>query len=377
MKREARMLLERSLDSLVLSVERFNCPWDRGRQEVMLLLLDRAFELLMKSAILHRGGRIREPGQKETFGHDKCVRVCLSDEKARCMSNEQALTIQIVNSLRDAAQHYMLEVSEQQLYLYAQAGVTLYGDLLASVFKWNLRDRIPERVLPVCTSVPKDIQSVVKAEFDDIKELVAPKSRQMLRARAKARALAVVEASLNGVRSQPGEGELNSLLRHVRAGKSWRDLFPGIASLELSTDRSDGLPVAIRITKKEGQAVHLVPEGTPGAMIVSVKRVNELDYYSLGLKDLAQKLGLNQARTLALVLHLDLQSSTEYFKIVQIGKSTFKRYSAKALDALHQSLKTINMDKVWQLHKPSGKAGAVKGQPNKPLQPTSGGVATS
>jgi hypothetical protein len=40
------MLLERSLDSLVLSVERFNCPWDRGRQEVMLLLLDRAFELL-------------------------------------------------------------------------------------------------------------------------------------------------------------------------------------------------------------------------------------------------------------------------------------------------------------------------------------------
>jgi hypothetical protein len=113
------MLLERSLDSLVLSVERFNCPWDRGRQEVMLLLLDRAFELLMKAAILHRGGRIRERGQRETFGHDKCVRVCLSDEKAKCLSTEQALTIQIVNSLRDAAQHYMLEVSEQQLYLYA------------------------------------------------------------------------------------------------------------------------------------------------------------------------------------------------------------------------------------------------------------------
>lgn len=375
MKREARMLLERSLDSLVLSVERFNSPWDRGRQEVMLLLLDRAFELLMKAIILHRGGRIREPGQNETIGHDKCVRVCLSDEKARCLSNEQALTIQIVNSLRDAAQHYMLEVSEQQLYLYAQAGVTLYRDLLACVFNRNLRDLIPQRVLPVCASIPKDIQSLVKAEFDDIKELVTPKSRQMLRARAKARALAVVESSLNGVRSQPGEGELNSMLRRVRAGTPWKELFPGIASLELSTDTSEGIPVAIRITKKEGQSVHLVPEGTPGAMIVSVKRVNELEYYSLGLKDLAKKLGLNQPRTLALVMHLDLQSSTEYFKKVQIGKVTFKRYSQKALDLLHRSLKTIDMDKVWELHKPSGRSS--KGQPSKPLMQASSAVPAS
>ena len=360
MKREARMLLERSLDSLVLSVERFNCPWDRGRQEVMLLLLDRAFELLMKSAILHRGGRIRERGQKETIGHDKCVRVCLSDEKAKCLSTEQALTIQMVNSLRDAAQHYMLEVSEQQLYLYAQAGVTLYGDVLKAVFKWSLRDHIPERVLPVCTSVPKDIQSLVKAEFEDIKELVAPKSRKMLRARAKVRALAVVEASLNGIRSQPGEDELNALLKNVKSGKSWRELFPGIASLELATESSDGVPVAIRITKKEGQPVHLVPEGTPGAMIVSVKRVNELDYYSLGLKDLAEKVELNQARTLALVRHLDFQASTEYFKEVKIGKVVFKRYSQKALEALHEALKTVDMEKVWQLNKPSGRASMAK-----------------
>src|SRR5688500_12796686 len=114
LRKEARMLLSRSIDSLVLAVERFNCPWDRGRKEVMLLLLDRAFELLLKAAILHKGGRIREPGGKETIGHDKCVRVCLSEKRTQCLTPEQALTIQIVNSLRDAAQHYMLEVSEQQ-----------------------------------------------------------------------------------------------------------------------------------------------------------------------------------------------------------------------------------------------------------------------
>jgi hypothetical protein len=58
-----------------------------------------------------------------------------------------------------------------------------------------------------------------------------------------------------------------------------------------------------------GEAVHLVPEGTPGAMIVSVKRVNELDFYSLGLKDLADKIEISQPRTLALVKHLNLQGS--------------------------------------------------------------------
>lgn len=95
-----------------------------------------------------------------------------------------------------------------------------------------------------------------------------------------------------------------------------------------------------------------MPEGTPGATIVSVKRVNELDYYSLGLSDLAKKIGLGPNRTLALVRHLKLQDSTEYFRAIPIGKSVFKRYSQKALDALQQALKTVDMDKVWALHRP-------------------------
>ncbi len=360
MKKEARLLLTKSLDSLVLAIERFNSPWDRGRQEVMLILLDRAFELVLKSAILHRGGRIREPREKETIGFDKCVRKCVSEEKVKCLTNEQALTVQIVNSLRDAAQHYMVHVSEQQLYLYAQAGVTLYGDILQSVFGQNLRDQLPDRVLPVCASPPKDLPSVVKAEFEDIKSLIAPKSRKALQARAKIRALAVVEASLNGVRSQPGEGELNRLLKQVREGKTWQQLFPGVASLELAAD-GDGIGVAIRLTKSEGEPVHLVPEGTPGATVVSVKRVNELGFYSLGLGDLAQKLGISAPRVLALIKHLKLQDRDEFFRELHIGAARFKRYSPKALSTLQETLKIVDMEKVWQLNKPTGKPKKGKG----------------
>jgi hypothetical protein len=355
MRKEARMLFDRSADSLVLAVERFNCPWNRGRQEVTLLLLDRAFELLLKAAILHRGGRIREPGEKETIGHDKCVRICLSDKKVSFLSNEQALTIQVINSLRDAAQHYMLQVSEQQLYLYAQAGLTLYADILTAVFDTSLGDHVPERVLPVSTKPPKDLHSVVKAEFDDIKTLVAPGTRKHLEAKARLRGLAVIEASLDGIRSQPGDGELEKLVAKVRDGKSWQSLFPGVASLSITTEVTSSVGVAIRLTKKEGQPVVLVPEGTPGATIVSVKRVNELDYYSLGLKDLAEKVSLNQSRTLALVHHLGLQEREDSFKILRVGNVTFKRYSRKALDSIKEALKTVDMDKVWSLNSPTAR----------------------
>lgn len=360
MRKEARMLLDRAIDSLLLSVERFNCPWDRGRQEVTLLLLDRAFELLLKAAILHRGGRIREPGENETFGHDKCVRVCLSDGKVQCISAEQALTIQVINSLRDAAQHYMLEVSEHQLYVYAQAGVTLFGDLLTEVFGRTLREFLPDRVLPIASQPPKDLHAVVKAEFDDIKGLVAPGARKLVEARAKIRPLAVVEASLNGVRSQPGERELDRILARVRDGSPWQELFPGVATLQLTSD-PNATSVAIRITKKEGAPVHLVPEGTPGATILSVKRVNELDYYSLGLRDLSKKIGLTPSRTLALIKHLELQGREDCFKAFVITSVPFKRYSQKALQLCHDALRTVDMDKVWSLNKPvRGRAKATK-----------------
>ncbi len=53
MKKQARMLLDRAIDSLVLAVEHFNRPWDRGRREAVLILMDRSFELMLKAAILH------------------------------------------------------------------------------------------------------------------------------------------------------------------------------------------------------------------------------------------------------------------------------------------------------------------------------------
>ncbi|MCR6489830.1 hypothetical protein M8542_44165 [Amycolatopsis sp. OK19-0408] len=82
---------------------------------------------MLKAAILHRGGWIRDPGEKSTIGFDQCVRRALSTGKIQFLSEEQALTLQSINGLRDAAQHHLLDIGEGQLYLQAQSGITLSG----------------------------------------------------------------------------------------------------------------------------------------------------------------------------------------------------------------------------------------------------------
>lgn len=350
MKKQAKLLFEKAVDSLIISISHFNYPWDRGRKEAVLILLDRAFELLLKAVILHKGGKIREAYARETIGHEKCVRKCISEPKVKCLTEEQGLSIQIINSLRDAAQHDIVELSEQELYMYSQAGVTLFRDLLRQEFDEELTSYMPERVLPVSTEPPRNLHTMVETDFKEIQRLLKPKSRRQIEAKSKLKSLAIVEASLEGVRSQPGEFELRKMVQDVKDGKSWQDIFPGVASLQLETTGT-GINVDIRITKKEGEAVHLVPEGTPGATVLAVKRVNELDYYSLGAKKLAEKVGLSIYKLLAVVWHLKLQDSDEYFKVLKIGSQVHKRYSKNAYEAIVAALGNINMEDVINNYK--------------------------
>ena len=141
MKKEVRLLRRKAVESLVLSIELFNRPSDEARTHGVLILLDHAFEMLLKAAILHRGGRIREPRAKQTIGFDMCVRRSLSDASITFLIDTQALTLQMINSLRDAAQHHLLDISEPLLYIQSQAGLSLFRDLFKTVFGEELKAR--------------------------------------------------------------------------------------------------------------------------------------------------------------------------------------------------------------------------------------------
>lgn len=346
MKREARLLLAKACDSLVLSIELFNRPHDRGRVTSTLIQLDHSFEMLLKAAILHRGGRIRERRAKETIGFDTCVRRGLSDARIKFLTEEEALGIQTINGLRDAAQHHLLEISEGQLYVHMQAGVTLFRDLLRAVFEQELTSHLPARVLPVSTSPPTDLATLFDSEVAEIRRLLGPGKRRRLEAEARLRPLAILDATIRGEKGQPSASELRRIGQQLLNGKEWADVFAGVAAVEITTDGT-GPKVSLRWSKKEGIPIHVVPEGTPGASIVALRKVNELDFYSLGAKQLAENLGLTMPKVVAVVDHLAVRQDPECYKEFKIGKVIFKRYSPKAIERIQAALKNQSVDEIW------------------------------
>jgi len=337
-RKEAKTLHEKAVDSLVIAVDHFNRAWDRGRTEAVLIMLDRAFELLLKAVITHKGGDIRDKDREgTTIGFDLCLRKCLSDTKLKCLTEDEIVALQAMNSLRDAAQHYMIELSEEHLYIYAQSAVTLFGRLVQDVFAKPLRDEIPHRILPVCAKPPSDLTALFDVEFADIKRMVSPGSRKRLDAKAKLRSIAVLQASLDGRRSQPTDRELDAVVRMINKGSDWRAIFPGVATLTIQQEAS-GPGLTIRITRNQGEAVQLVKEGDPNATVVAVRKINELEFYSLGARDMAEKLGVTQHKMLWVMGRESLAADPDYHKIIKIGASAHKRYSGPCLKRLRELL---------------------------------------
>ena len=114
----------------------------------------------------------------------------------------------------------------------------------------------------------------------------------------------------------------------------------------------DGPAINLRIVKKGGSPVSTVPEGTPGATVVAVRKVNLLDTFTLGLNDLADKLDVSPPRALSLVRAFEIQKDTEMYQEIRVGSQVHKRYSQKAVAHLASMKKTADLGKIWEKHGP-------------------------
>lgn len=357
MKKEVKHLYRKSVDSLILSIELFNRPDDCARVHGVLIFMDHAFEMLLKAAIIHKGGRIKEKRERETLGFSSCVRKAFSDGAIKFLNEEEVLTLQSLNGLRDVAQHYTLEMSEQHLYFQAQAGLTLFRDITKRVFDIDLKTKLPVRVLPLSTTPPIDIHAFFSSEIGEIKKLIQPKSRKELEALEKLRALAIMENSIQGNESQPSDAELKALTKKLKQGSTLEQIFPSVSTLTF-TQNGYGPSLDLRITKTEGVPVTVVPVGTPGAAVVAIKRVNELEFYTLNLTALSEKTKVSTAKLLAVVKELKLQENQDAFKEIKIGTQIYKRYSPLALDILKKELPKLDIESIWQKNRPKSKWGS-------------------
>ena len=109
--------------------------------------------------------------------------------------------------------------------------------------------------------------------------------------------------------------------------------------------------MSLRVSKKEGIPIQLVAEGTPGASVVAVKRVNELGYYSLGAKQLGEKVNLTIPKVVAVVDYLGLRDREDCYKEFKLGSQLHKRYSQKAITEIKAALKKESDDSIWEKRK--------------------------
>lgn len=97
--------------------------------------------------------------------------------------------------------------------------------------------------------------------------------------------------------------------------------------------------------------MQLVPEGTPGAAVVAVRRVDELSFYNLGHKQLADRLGITAPKLTAIVEVYDLRNDPDYFKLFRIGQSSFGRYSQLAIGRIEEILRETTLEDVWRRYR--------------------------
>lgn len=349
MKRDVAELKKRAINSLVLAIELFNRPHDEGRAESVLMLLHHAFEMLLKAIIKDKTGTVHAKGEKYSYSFDKCLEIAQNEIKV--ISADERATLSILDAYRDTAVHYYQEISEELLYLQAQAAVTLFDDLLHRIFDYRLADCIPQRVLPVSTRPPKDLQILIDSELKQVDELLRAGTRKGIQAAARLRPILALATAAREDAERVTEKELRKAIHRRRKGEDWNVILPEIAQLRLDT-QGEGIPIYLRIKRNAQAAVRIAKEGEPVVGTVIKQEVNIWDKYNLGRNDLAKKLGISGPKTSALIIELGIQDDPECFKVLRRKSSTFKGYSKTALDRLRSAIESgIDVEAVWKKHR--------------------------
>lgn len=353
-------LRESAIDSLKLAIELYNRPHSTARKTSVLMLLGHAFEMLLKASIVENGGDIHTEGENnQTIGFKKAISVCRhgEDEDIRILEEDEVITLNKIRNDRDSATHYLIDTSEQQLYVFAEAGVTLFDNLLDRVFNESLADHIPGRVLPLSTSPPQNLAILIDDEYTQVRQLLDNDER--VKAKAKLRSIEGLERALDEDEEGPvTDAELDERLEDITASedeKDWTQIFRGVASLDLTTE-GEGEPFRLEITKSEGVPVNLVDEEDEDEdeeATVAVKRVNERDFYNLGIQEIAEKFDEYSWQKLRCVAdELGLQENEKYYKEISVGSSTYKRYSGYGLKRLREAIDEgeVDPEEAWEEH---------------------------
>lgn len=340
-------LKDQSIHSLLLGIEHFNRPSECGRIASVLIMLNHASEMIMKAALIDRGLDIRNPKNGFTHALDYCLNIAATDPKVCFLSGEERKTLQVLDGLRNEAQHFIADVSEQVVYVVAQSAVTLFADLFPRLFGRSLCEFIPKRVLPISVVPPKDIEVLMDDEFTQLKSLLESGSVSESALEPKLRSLMAIDRALELEPTQLSDNDFRKAVESIKNTDDWKHVFAGFAKVNLTKDGS-GVDVSIRITKNEGRPVRIAKPDEKADGVIAIKKINDTEFYRFSSTELARKLKLSGPKTLALVKSLRLQEDSECYKEIVLGKSKFKRYSGNALARLKDEIPNVDIEDIWR-----------------------------
>jgi hypothetical protein len=132
LRSSARILKRKAVSSLRVSVGVFNGVSDEGRATTVLLHLQHAFEMLLKSALNQNRVPVFDRKTGRSIGFESAIRQAQQAAGIK-LTEEEAGTLRAIDVMRDDEQHWYNEVDEGILYVHARAAITLFDDLLQRV----------------------------------------------------------------------------------------------------------------------------------------------------------------------------------------------------------------------------------------------------
>jgi hypothetical protein len=346
LKRETRRLKAKAVASLRRATAAFNGLEDEGREATVLLFLQHSFEMLLKAGLHQRSVRLFDQARGRSIGFEKCVRLGYEHLD---LTEDQAGLLRTIDALRNDEQHWLGELSEGLLYVHARAAVTLFDDLLQAVFGERLAAHLPQRVLPISTRPPADLDVLIDEQYRQVRELLRPRRRQRTEARSLIRGLLAMEGHrTEGV--EISERDVTRVERAMRDGRALEEVFPRLVGLGVTTE-GEGVTVAVRFSKREGAPVRFIAADDPREA-AAVRLVDLERKYHISPQHLADRLSLSTAKAAALRRHLGIADADDrYCHVFDFGSQKPRRYSDNALREMKEALDGgLEIDEVWRQH---------------------------
>ncbi|MBT9569416.1 MAG: hypothetical protein IV085_14095 [Thiobacillus sp.] len=343
LKREARTLKAKAIASLRRGLETFNSHNDEGRPESVLLFLQHTSEMLIKALLVQNGQGVFDKEKGTSIGLEKALNIAQSKG---WISAAQAGSIRVVNAMRDQAQHWMIVVPEDVLYINARALITTIDDILQAHFADTLADNLPLRVLPLSTLPIPNFDLLVNREYAQIHELLAPGRRARDEARGRISTLLAMEAHVSEEVSV-SKRDLDRIEEAIRNGTPVVQVFPRL--MTLATDVSgEGPTIRVRITKAEDAPAVRYVTGDDPQSAAAIREVDLQRKYHLSPKELADKLNLTTAKAKAVRDHLRIDEDQANVMIFEFGSQKHPRYSDNAFRTMKEAIKPELIELAWQ-----------------------------